>query len=108
MNPTPDTIRVAVIGAGHVGATFASALLLSGVANDIVLVDTDTARAEGEAMDIDHAIPQGRPARVRAGGPDACAGADVVVDPRHAPALRLSACPRDRVRHRARHRPAPL
>ncbi|MDP2311630.1 MAG: L-lactate dehydrogenase [Pseudomonadota bacterium] len=74
-----DTVRVAVVGAGHVGATFAFALVLSGVASDIVLVDADTARAEGEAMDLDHAIPYGRPARVHAGGIDACAGADVVV-----------------------------
>lgn len=74
-----DTVRVAVVGAGHVGATFAFALLLSGVASDIVLVDADAARAEGEAMDLDHAIPYGRPARVHAGGLEACAGADVVV-----------------------------
>ncbi|MES2642482.1 MAG: L-lactate dehydrogenase [Myxococcota bacterium] len=79
MTGTNDTVRVAVVGAGHVGATFAFALLLSGLASDIVLVDADTARAEGEAMDLDHAIPYGRPARVHAGGLDACAGADVVV-----------------------------
>jgi L-lactate dehydrogenase len=76
---TNDTVRVAVVGAGHVGATFAFALVLSGLASDIVLVDADLARAEGEAMDLDHAIPYGRPARVHAGGLDACAGADVVV-----------------------------
>ncbi|MDP2309181.1 MAG: L-lactate dehydrogenase, partial [Pseudomonadota bacterium] len=57
MTGTSDTIRVAVVGAGHVGATFAFALLLSGLASDIVLVDADMARAEGEAMDLDHAIP---------------------------------------------------
>jgi malate/lactate dehydrogenase len=42
-------MRVAIVGAGNVGATFAYALLLSGLAAEIVLVDVN--RAEGEAMD---------------------------------------------------------
>jgi pyruvate/2-oxoglutarate dehydrogenase complex dihydrolipoamide acyltransferase (E2) component len=45
---SPAATRVAVVGAGHVGATFAYALLLSGIAAEIVLVDRDPARAEGE------------------------------------------------------------
>lgn len=68
-------VRVAVIGAGHVGATFAYALLLSGLAADIVLVDIDRDRAEGEAMDLGHAVPFSRPARVRAGEMADAAGA---------------------------------
>src|SRR5205085_1410279 len=40
--------RIAVIGAGHVGATFAYALLLSGLAAEIVLIDANRERAEGE------------------------------------------------------------
>lgn len=79
MNTTDETVRVAVVGAGHVGATFAFALMLSGLASDIVLVDEDMDRAEGEAMDLDHAMPYGRPTRVHAGGLRECAGADVVV-----------------------------
>ena len=72
-------VRVAVIGAGHVGAAFAFALLRSGLASEIVLVDADHARAEGEAMDLDHAVPFGRPARVWAGGYADCVGAAIVV-----------------------------
>ena len=34
-------MRVAVIGAGHVGATAAYALLLRGLASEIVLIDTN-------------------------------------------------------------------
>ena len=77
--PVPTATRVAVVGAGHVGATFAYALLLSGLAAEIVLVDRDAERAEGEAMDLAHAVPLTRPARVRAGGLDECAGAAVTV-----------------------------
>jgi L-lactate dehydrogenase len=62
-----------------VGATFAYALLLSGLAAEIVLVDRDAERAEGEAMDLGHAVPLARPARVWAGGLEECAGAAVTV-----------------------------
>jgi L-lactate dehydrogenase len=72
-------VRVAVLGAGHVGATFAFALLGSGLAREIVLVDADRRRAEGEAMDLDHAVPFGHPTRIEAGPLDACAGANVLV-----------------------------
>lgn len=77
--PVPTATRVAVVGAGHVGATFAYALLLSGLASEIVLVDRDAERAEGEAMDLGHAVPLTRPARVWAGGLEECAGAAVTV-----------------------------
>jgi len=59
--------RVAIVGAGHVGATFAYGLLLSGLAAEVALIDTDRDRAAGEAMDLGHAVPFNRPARVWAG-----------------------------------------
>ena len=59
--------RIAVIGCGHVGTTSAYALMMSGVAHEIVLVDTDEMRAVGEAMDLQHAVPLARPVRIRAG-----------------------------------------
>ena len=71
--------RVAVVGAGHVGATFAYALLLSGLAPEVVLIDTDRDRAEGEAMDLGHAVPFNRPARVWAGELAETSGAAITV-----------------------------
>lgn len=71
--------RIAVIGAGHVGTTFAYALLWSGLAAEIVLVDADFARAEGEAMDLNHAIAFTRPTRIRAARLEECEGAAIVV-----------------------------
>ncbi|HJU54295.1 MAG TPA: L-lactate dehydrogenase [Pyrinomonadaceae bacterium] len=59
--------RVAVIGAGHVGATSAYALLMSGAAREIVLLDADRKRAEGEVMDLQHAAALARPVAVWAG-----------------------------------------
>src|SRR5215469_4421596 len=72
-------LRVAVVGVGNVGATFAYALLLSGLAAEIVLVDKNHAKAEGEAMDLNHAVPFAHPTRIWAGDYADCSGASVVV-----------------------------
>lgn len=78
--PAPQhSMRVAVIGAGHVGATAAYALLLRGLASEIVLIDANRGRAEGEAMDLVHAVPFTHPTRVWAGDYADCAGATVTV-----------------------------
>ena len=71
--------KVAVVGVGNVGATFAYALLLSGLAAEIVLIDANHAKAEGEAMDLNHAVPFSHPTRVWAGEMADCAGASVTV-----------------------------
>ncbi|MBK8597953.1 MAG: L-lactate dehydrogenase [Holophagales bacterium] len=72
-------VRVAVVGAGSVGSTFAYALVFSGLASEIVLVDANVRKAEGEALDLQDTIPFARASRVEAGPPSACAGAAIVV-----------------------------
>jgi len=76
---SPSPVRVAVVGTGNVGATFAYALLLSGLASEIVLIDKNRAKAEGEAMDLNHAVPFSHPTRVWPGDFSDCAGALVTV-----------------------------
>ena len=71
--------RVAVVGVGNVGASFAYALVLSGLASELVLIDVDRRRAEGEAMDLAHAVPFTKPIRVWAGDYEDCRGAAVTV-----------------------------
>src|SRR5919205_515512 len=75
----PRATRVALVGAGNVGATFAYALLLSGLAAEIVLIDANRQKAEGEAMDLNHTVPFAHPTRVWAGDYPDCAGAAVTV-----------------------------
>jgi hypothetical protein len=58
---------VGVIGTGMVGATFAYALMQHGVANELVLIDADARRAEGEMMDLNHGLPFVRPMRIVTG-----------------------------------------
>lgn len=71
--------RVAVVGVGNVGASFAYALPWSGLAAEIVLIDANRDRAEGEAMDLNHAVPFAHPTRIWAGEYADCAGAAVTV-----------------------------
>ncbi len=71
--------RVAIVGAGNVGTSFAYALLLSGLASEIVLIDANQDKARGEAMDLNHAVPLAKPVRVWAGGYEDCAGAVVTI-----------------------------
>ena len=72
-------VRIAIVGAGFVGATFAYSLLLSGLAAEIVLIDSNTEKAMGEAMDLNHAVPFAHPTRIWAGNYSDCAGAAVTV-----------------------------
>jgi L-lactate dehydrogenase len=72
--------RIAIIGAGNVGATCAYTLLLRGLAEEIVLVDTNKDKDKGEAMDLNHAIPFTHPTRIWAGDYGDCAGAAVTIN----------------------------
>lgn len=71
--------KLALIGTGMVGMAFAYALTLKRLVNELVLVDIDGDRAEGEAMDLRHGLPLIGPMNITAGGYEECAGADIVV-----------------------------
>ena len=44
--------KVVIVGCGFVGSASAFALMQSGLFSEMVLIDVDKDRAEGEAMDI--------------------------------------------------------
>ncbi len=71
--------KIAIVGAGNVGATFAYALLQSGLASEIVLIDANKTKAEGEAMDLNHAVPFVHPTKIKAGEYIDCKGAAITV-----------------------------
>ena len=71
--------KIAIVGAGRVGSTFAYALAAAGFVREIVLIDADAERAVGEAMDLAHAVPFHAPVHVRAGTVAETAGAAVTV-----------------------------
>lgn len=59
--------KCGIIGCGSVGATIAFQLVNSGMFNEIVLIDVNHKKAEGEAMDIAHSIPFVQPVEIYAG-----------------------------------------
>ena len=79
MNSIAKENKVAIIGTGMVGASLAYAMCIKGTARNLVLIDQDKKRAEGEAMDLNHSLSMLRPMSIRSGGYELCQGADVVV-----------------------------
>ena len=73
------SIKISIVGAGFVGATIAYTLVMRGTASEIVLVDANHARAEGEAMDIAHGAPFAAMSSIHAGGYPETAGSDLVI-----------------------------
>lgn len=71
--------KIAIVGAGRVGSTFAYTLALSGMVREIVLIDKESGHAEGEAMDISHAVASHAPVSIVSGGLADTAGAAVTV-----------------------------
>lgn len=74
-----DSRKVAVIGCGFVGSTIAFALMQSGLFSDMVLIDVDKKKAEGEALDIGHGILYARPMKIWAGDYEDIADAAIVI-----------------------------
>ncbi len=62
--------KCAVIGCGFVGATTAFTLVENGIFSELVLIDANHKKAEGEAMDLNHGIPFAKPVKVYAGNYD--------------------------------------
>lgn len=49
--------KAAIIGCGFVGSSIAFALMQRGIFSDMVLIDVNRAKAEGEALDLGHGLP---------------------------------------------------
>lgn len=71
--------KIAIIGAGQVGATTAYTLLLSGLVSELVLIDLNEKRTHGEMLDLAHGMPLCPPAEIKAGTYSDCANADIVI-----------------------------
>lgn len=75
-----DQRRVVLVGAGMVGTSYAYALMNQGLCNQLILIDLDRQRAEGEAMDLSHGLAFSHfHMRIEAGDYGDCSDADLVV-----------------------------
>lgn len=78
-NHDPHKPKISIIGIGRVGSATAFALVMRGLAEELVLVDQPCGRAIGDAYDLQHASAFVGPMNVRAGCIDASAGSDIVI-----------------------------
>lgn len=75
-----DLKKVALIGTGFVGMSFAYALLNSGECDQLVLIDINKVKAHGESMDLNHGLPFAkRNMLIYDGEYSDCCDADIVV-----------------------------
>ena len=74
-----DARKVALIGCGFVGSASAFALMQSGLFSEMVLIDANTDKAEGEALDIAHGLSYAKPMQIYAGKYEDIADAAIIV-----------------------------
>lgn len=79
MNRSVNSRKVAVVGTGFVGSATAFALMESGLFSEMVLLDADKSRAEGEVLDISHGLPFARPMKITAGDYEDLQDAAIIV-----------------------------
>jgi len=71
--------KITILGVGNVGATVAYTLTQNSLASEIVLIDINRAKAEGEAMDIIHGAPFSTPLNIYAGDYSDASGSNIVI-----------------------------
>lgn len=60
--------KAAIIGCGFVGTSIVFSLVQKGLFSELVLIDANEKKAEGEAMDLSHGLPFTKPMEIKAGG----------------------------------------
>lgn len=78
-NYTLGNRKVAIVGVGYVGASIAYALALKDVAREVVMIDINQEKTDGEAKDIRHGLPGMGTTDLYAGDYSDCADCDLIV-----------------------------
>lgn len=71
--------KAVMIGCGFVGSATVFSLMQSGLFSELMLIDADKAKAEGESMDISHGIPFAKHMKIYAGDYDDIGDAGIVI-----------------------------
>lgn len=75
-----DKRKVALVGTGMVGMSYAYSMLNQSICDELVLIDVNQKRAEGEAMDLNHGLAfSASHMKIYAGDYRDCSDADIVV-----------------------------
>ena len=79
-NLTQDSKKVAIVGVGMVGMSFAYAMLNQNICDELCLIDINKERAEGEAMDLSHGLPFAPSSmKIYSGSYEDCTDMDLIV-----------------------------
>ena len=71
--------KLVIVGDGYVGSTTAYTIMLGGLFSEIVIIDIQKDKAEGDALDISHGVSLVKPVKVYAGNYSDCKDADIVI-----------------------------
>ncbi|MBQ6601195.1 MAG: L-lactate dehydrogenase [Clostridia bacterium] len=71
--------KITIIGSGSVGSTIAYTLMIQGLANEICMIDINSKKAYGEALDIQQGTPFCTPCRVYSGEFSDAVKSDIVI-----------------------------
>ena len=71
--------KVSIIGSGYVGSTTAYTLMIDGVVSEIVMVDVNKDKAEGDVLDMNHGMSFVSPVKISAGDYSDIKGSDIVI-----------------------------
>lgn len=73
-----NKFKIAIVGAGNVGAATAFSLILQNIAAEIILVDINKERCQGEVLDLSDVLPFSETNSIRAGSLKDAAQADII------------------------------
>ena len=71
--------KIVIVGDGFVGSTTAYTIMLGGLFSEIVIIDINRDKADGDALDIAHGVSLMKPVKVYAGDYRDCKDADIVI-----------------------------
>ena len=71
--------KIVIVGAGAVGTTFSYTLQISGLVTEMVLIDVNKEKAEGEVMDLSHGLFFTPPVDIKTGDYSECKDAAIIV-----------------------------
>lgn len=78
-NQSSNHQKIIVVGNGAVGSSYTFALVTQNIAQEIGIIDIDTDKAEGDAIDLSHALAFTSPKKIYAATYADCHNADIVV-----------------------------
>lgn len=70
--------KIILVGDGAVGSSYAYALVLQGIGEELGIIDINREKTEGDALDLSHALAFNAPKKIYAASYEDCADADIV------------------------------